>query len=75
MKTILIGLIKIYKKALSPYKWTKCPYIPCCSDYGIEALEIHGAFIGSLLTIWRIIRCNPFSKGGFDPVPLPSGKK
>jgi len=44
-------------------------YTPTCSQYAIEALEKYGAFKGSLLSLWRILRCNPFSKGGFDPVP------
>ena len=47
----------------------KCPYFPSCSQYGLEAIEKYGAFKGSLLAIWRILRCNPFSKGGVDPVP------
>lgn len=46
-----------------------CKYYPTCSSYAIEALEVHGAVKGSLLAIWRILRCNPFSKGGYDPVP------
>ena len=50
-------------------KGTKCPYIPTCSEYGLEAIEKHGVFKGSLLAIYRILRCNPFSKGGYDPVP------
>ena len=50
-------------------KTTKCPYYPCCSQYGLEAIRKHGAIKGSLLAAWRIIRCNPFSKGGYDPVP------
>lgn len=69
MKKFLIYLIKFYKKYLSPMKTTKCPYFPSCSDYGLEAIEKHGAIKGSLLAIWRILRCNPFSKGGYDPVP------
>ena len=69
MKKILIFLIKLYRKYISPLKRTKCPYIPTCSEYGLEAIEKHGAFKGSLLAIWRIIRCNPFSHGGYDPVP------
>jgi len=69
MKKILIFLILVYRKYLSPLKSTKCPYIPTCSQYGLEAIEKHGAFKGSLLTIWRLLRCNPFSKGGYDPVP------
>lgn len=50
-------------------KSTKCPYYPTCSEYGLQAVQKHGAFKGSLLALWRIIRCNPFSKGGYDPVP------
>ena len=49
---------------------SSCKYYPTCSNYAIKALEIHGAFKGSLLTIWRILRCNPFSKGGVDNVPV-----
>lgn len=66
---VIINLIKFYQKYLSPLKSTKCPYIPSCSQYAIEAIEKYGIFKGSLLAVWRIIRCNPFSKGGYDPVP------
>ena len=67
---ILIGLIKGYRKYLSPLKRNKCcRYIPSCSQYAIEALKKYGPFKGSVLAVWRILRCNPFSKGGFDPVP------
>lgn len=69
MKFILIKIIRFYQKFISPLKTERCPYIPTCSQYGIEAIEKHGAFKGSLLAIWRILRCNPFSKGGYDPVP------
>ncbi len=69
MKKVLIAGIRFYQKYISPMKWTKCPYIPSCSQYGLEAIEKYGAFKGSLLAIWRILRCNPFSKGGIDPVP------
>ena len=48
---------------------TKCPYFPSCSDYGLEAVQTHGAMKGSLLAFYRILRCNPFSHGGYDPVP------
>ena len=50
-------------------KNTKCPYVPSCSAYGYEAISKYGAVKGGLLTVWRILRCNPFSKGGYDPVP------
>lgn len=69
MKKLLIYLIKFYKKYISPMKSTKCPYFPSCSDYGLEAVMKYGAAKGGFLALWRIIRCNPFSKGGYDPVP------
>ncbi|MCR4891424.1 MAG: membrane protein insertion efficiency factor YidD [Lachnospiraceae bacterium] len=69
MKRIIIAIIKFYQKKISPLKKTKCPYYPCCSQYGLEAVQKYGALKGSLLAGWRILRCNPFSKGGYDPVP------
>ena len=68
MKTILIKLIRFYQKYISPLKSTRCPYIPTCSQYGLEAIEKYGAVKGCLLAGWRILRCNPFSRGGYDPV-------
>lgn len=69
IKKFLIGGIRFYQKYISPLKTTKCPYYPTCSQYGLEAIQKYGAFKGSLLAVWRILRCNPFSKGGYDPVP------
>lgn len=69
MKKGLIALIRLYQKYISPLKGTKCPYIPTCSQYGIEAIQKYGAIKGCILAAWRILRCNPFSKGGYDPVP------
>ena len=69
MKKILIFIIKFYRKYLSPLMSTRCPYTPTCSQYGLEAVEKYGAIKGGALAAWRIIRCNPFSKGGYDPVP------
>ena len=70
MKKIMIHMIRFYQKYLSPLKVrTHCIYTPTCSQYAIEALEKYGALKGSLLAIWRILRCNPISKGGYDPVP------
>ena len=69
MKKILIFLIKFYQFHISPYKGTTCPYFPSCSQYGVEAIEKHGVLKGIFLTAWRILRCNPFSKGGVDQVP------
>ena len=69
MKKILLALIRFYRTAISPYTPGHCKYIPTCSQYGLEAIERFGALKGTALTIWRILRCNPFSKGGYDPVP------
>ena len=69
MKRLFIGLIKLYQKYLSPLKTTVCPYTPTCSQYAIEAFEKYGVLKGSALALWRIISCNPFSHGGYDPVP------
>lgn len=70
MKKILVRLIKLYRKYISPMKSRpSCRFYPTCSQYAIEALETHGVFCGILLTVWRILRCNPFCRGGFDPVP------
>ena len=69
LKKIFILMIKFYRKYISPMISTKCPYYPSCSQYGLEAVEKYGALKGGLLAAWRILRCNPFSKGGYDPVP------
>lgn len=70
LKKLLIGLIRFYQKYLSGMKaGSCCKYTPTCSQYGIEAIEKYGAFKGGALAVWRILRCNPFAKGGFDPVP------
>lgn len=69
MKKLFIHMIKLYQKYISPMKSTKCPYYPSCSVYGLEAIERYGAFKGGMMAAWRICRCNPLSKGGYDPVP------
>ena len=73
MQKILIKLILLYQKIPGPWHGA-CKFQPTCSNYAIEAIETHGAFKGSLLALWRIIRCNPFSKGGLDLVPPPKNK-
>ena len=70
MKFIIIKIILFYRKYLSPLKSTKCPYYPTCSQYGLEAVQKYGAVRGGMLAAWRILRCNPFSSGGYDPVPV-----
>ena len=66
---ILVYLIRGYQQYISPRHGPRCRFIPTCSQYAIEAIETHGALKGSALAVWRILRCNPFSKGGYDPVP------
>lgn len=70
IRKILIAPIRFYQKYLSGLKkYNHCKYIPTCSQYAIEAIEKYGPLKGLGLAIWRILRCNPFSKGGYDPVP------
>lgn len=66
---MLIQLIRLYQKTVSPWLGAVCRFEPSCSHYGVEALQKHGFWKGSLLTVWRIMRCQPFCKGGYDPVP------
>ena len=71
MKKIFIGLINFYQKHISVWlesKNIKCKYYPTCSEYTKQAIEKYGAFKGSIKGFWRILRCNPFSKGGYDPL-------
>ena len=68
MKRILIWIIKQYQKIPGSFH-LECRHIPTCSNYAIEAIETHGSIYGSFLAIKRILRCNPFTKSGFDPVP------
>lgn len=69
MKRVLISLIRGYQRHISPLLGASCKYLPTCSHYAIEAIERHGVLKGGLLACWRILRCNPFSRGGYDPVP------
>ena len=70
MKRVLLALIRFYRRELSPRKRKPCcRYFPTCSQYAVTAIERYGALKGRRLAAWRILRCNPFSKGGYDPVP------
>ncbi len=69
MKYILIGLIQLYRATLSKILPPCCRFTPSCSQYGLTAVKRFGAVKGGYLTIKRIIRCNPFNEGGYDPVP------
>ena len=68
MKKIFIYLIEKYQKYISPLFGKKCKYYPSCSEYTKQAIEKYGAIKGCFIGLWRIIRCNPFSKGGYDPL-------
>ncbi len=69
MRNLLIAPIRFYQRFISPLFAARCKYYPSCSQYAIEAIRIHGAGRGVLLACWRILRCNPLSDGGLDPVP------
>ena len=69
MKYLMIGLLKFYQKFISPLKPSCCRFTPTCSTYAIEAFRKRGFFVGFILMVWRVLRCNPFCKGGYDPVP------
>lgn len=69
MRRVLILIIKAYRLLLSPYLGGQCRFHPTCSAYSIEAIERHGALRGSGLMVYRLARCQPFCKGGLDPVP------
>ncbi len=69
IRSLLLGLIWVYRHTISPVLPPTCRYHPSCSAYGFESLQVHGAAKGALLTGWRVLRCNPFSRGGLDPVP------
>lgn len=69
MKRILLSLVRFYRVAISPFRPSCCRYYPTCSQYALEALEKYGAFKGGYLAFRRVLRCNPFHKGGYDPVP------
>ncbi len=69
MKTFLLCCIRFYRKHLSHYSHGCCRFTPTCSAYALEAIEVHGALKGTALSLWRILRCNPLFKGGYDPVP------
>jgi hypothetical protein len=69
MKRLLMGLIGFYRLAISPLFPPSCRFYPTCSEYAVEAIEKYGPVKGLRLSVWRVLRCNPFCRGGFDPVP------
>ena len=69
LNAVFIGLIRVYQYTLSPMLGQRCKYYPSCSNYAIGAIREHGPIKGIGLASWRLLRCNPFSNGGYDPVP------
>lgn len=65
---IALFLLRVYKRWISPAFLPACRYVPTCSEYAAEAIEKRGIVRGGLMAAWRLLRCHPFSKGGFDPV-------
>lgn len=73
MKKMMIALVRFYQKYISPLSPPSCRYVPSCSHYAIEAIEIHGPIKGGYLAIKRILKCNPWGGMGYDPVPEKKG--
>jgi putative membrane protein insertion efficiency factor len=69
MKRVVLSALRFYKAQVSPALPPACRYTPTCSEYAIEAVERYGAWRGSVMAIRRVIACNPFARGGYDPVP------
>jgi putative membrane protein insertion efficiency factor len=67
-RTVLIAPIRVYQRVLSPLLPSRCKYHPSCSAYAVQAIESYGILRGSVLAAWRLLRCNPWSLGGYDPV-------
>jgi hypothetical protein len=68
MRHLFVYLIKLYQKLISPLFPPSCRFYPTCSEYAVQSFTKYGVFKGGLKSIWRILRCNPWNKGGFDPV-------
>jgi len=68
MRAILISILRVYKAVISPWLPPSCRFVPTCSEYAREAIERYGALRGSGMAVWRLLRCQPFCAGGYDPV-------
>lgn len=75
MKKIMLAAVGFYRSWISPALPGSCRFAPTCSDYAQQALERHGAWRGTLLIAWRLLRCHPFHPGGYDPVPEKAGSE
>jgi putative membrane protein insertion efficiency factor len=65
----VVGILRFYQRFVSPLLPAACRYQPTCSEYAMQAVRRHGVLRGSRMALWRLLRCQPFSKGGYDPVP------
>jgi len=68
MKGVALAILRLYKRWISPALLPSCRYVPTCSEYAMEAIERFGMLRGGLMSVWRLLRCHPFVKGGYDPV-------
>ena len=68
MRTVLLAPIRLYQRLISPALPRRCKYEPTCSRYAVQAVEQYGILRGLVLAMWRLLRCNPWSDGGYDPV-------
>ncbi|MDN5873236.1 MAG: membrane protein insertion efficiency factor YidD [Sinobacteraceae bacterium] len=71
VQQLLIFLIRIYQRLISPLLGPRCRFYPSCSQYAVEAIRVHGVFRGLAYAVWRLVRCHPLNPGGYDPVPTP----
>jgi putative membrane protein insertion efficiency factor len=69
MKALATAALRLYKRLISPLLPAACRYVPTCSEYAAEAVACHGFLHGTALALWRLLRCNPLARGGYDPVP------
>lgn len=75
MKNAAEFCLRVYKGVISPFLPVACRYVPSCSEYAAEAVARHGVLYGATLGLWRLLRCNPFARGGYDPVPVRESAK
>jgi len=75
MKNLVLRILRAYKRLISPMLPVACKYVPTCSDYAVEAVERFGILRGGSMAAWRVLRCNPFVRGGVDPVAHACGSE
>ncbi|MQL53200.1 membrane protein insertion efficiency factor YidD [Desulfofundulus thermobenzoicus] len=68
MRKVIILLLRFYQKCISPLKGPSCRFYPTCSEYAVQAVGRYGVVRGSLMAVWRLLRCHPFNPGGYDPL-------